>query len=126
MTVAQRSTAARLLADKGQTMTLAYVGGGTYDPATGSTSGAAPASKTVKGALLPLNPFKKGGNSNIVEGDQALLLSAIDTSGAAITEPMVNGVVTDANAKPWTLIAVEPLAPAGLPILYDCVARRAA
>lgn len=126
MTVAQRSSAANMLAKKGQSMTLAYVGGGTYDPATGTTSGSAPASATVKGAILPLAPFKKAGNSNIVEGDQSLLLSAIDTSGNAITEPMVNGSVTDANAEPWTLIAVEPLAPAGLAILYDCIVRRAA
>ena len=125
MSVEDRLDAEEMLAEDGQSMTLAYVGGGTYDPATGTTSGSAPASVTVKGAIFPLSPFRKS-QGNIVEGDQQCLLSALDTSGAAITAPQANGTITDANARPWTIVAVEPLSPAGLDILYDCVIRRAA
>lgn len=123
--VDDRLTAADMLAEDGQTVTLSYVGGATYNPATGGTSGSAASPATVKGAILPLNPFRKA-QSNVVEGDQQLLLSALDTSGAAITAPQVNGSITDANAKVWTLIAVEPLSPAGTDVLYDCIVRRQA
>jgi hypothetical protein len=129
--VADRLSAADALAEDGQSMTLAYVGGGTYNPATGTTSGSAPASATVKGVILPLgsvvrHAFTKESGSLIVEGDQELLLAALDTSGNAITAPQVNGTITDANAKPWTIVAVDPLSPAGTDILYDCIVRRAA
>jgi hypothetical protein len=123
--VDDRATAADMLAEDGQTVTLTYVGGGTYDPATGTTSGAAPSPATVKGAIFPLSPFRKV-QGNVVEGDQQLLLAAEDTSGAAITAPQVNGTITDANAQVWTIIAVEPLSPAGTDVLHDCIVRRAA
>jgi hypothetical protein len=120
-----RLTAADMLAEDGQSMTLAYVGAGTYDPATGTTSGSPASPATVKGAIFPLSPFRKA-QGNIVEGDQQLLLSALNTAGVAITAPQVNGTITDANAKVWTIIAVEPLSPAGTDVLYDCIVRRAA
>jgi hypothetical protein len=120
-----RLSAADMLAEDGQTVTLAYVGTSVYDPATGTTTNTAPDPASVKGAFFPLSAFRKA-QGNIVEGDQQLLLSALDTSGAAITAPQVNGTVTDANAKPWTIIAVDPLSPGGTDVLYDCIARRAA
>lgn len=123
--VGTRSSAAEAIARKGQTLTLTYPGGGTYDPETGTTSGAAPDPETVAGVILPLSAFRKN-LGNIVEGDQQLLLSAENTDGTAITAPVVNGTITDANAKVWTLTAVEPLNPGGTALLYDCIVRRAA
>lgn len=120
-----RADAAEAIAEAGQSMTLAYPGGGTYDPATGTASGSGPASATVKGAFFPLSAFRKA-QGNIVEGDQQLLLAAQNTSGTAITAPQVNGTVTDAGGTVWTIIAVEPLSPAGTAVLYDCIARRQA
>jgi hypothetical protein len=120
-----RLSAADMLAEDGQTVTLTYVGTSVYDPATGQTTNTAPDPANVKGAFFPLSAFRKA-QGNVVEGDQQLLLSALDTSGAAIAAPQVNGTITDANAKPWTLIAVDPLSPAGTDVLYDCIARRAA
>lgn len=120
-----RADAAAMLAEDGQSMTLAYVGTSVYDPATGETTLTTPDPQTVKGAIFPLNAFRKT-LGNIVEGDQGILLSAVNTSGAAISDPQVNGTVTDSNSVVWTLIEVEPLAPAGLAVLYDCVGRRAA
>lgn len=38
MTVAQRSTANRLIADKGQTVTLTRRASGAYNPATGTSA----------------------------------------------------------------------------------------
>lgn len=127
MTTAQRSSAARMLTAKGQALTLAYVGTGnsSFNVATGEATNTAPADATVKGVILPLDKFRKA-QGNIVEGSQQLLLAAVDASGTTITPPQVDGTVTDANSDVWTLTEVEPLAPAGLAILYDCVIRKAA
>jgi hypothetical protein len=120
-----RLTAADMLAEDGQSVTLAYVGTSVYDPATGETTITTPDPETVSGAIFPLSAFRKS-IGNVVEGDQQLLLSALNTAGAAITAPQVNGTVTDANAQEWTIISVEPLSPAGTDVLYDMVIRRAA
>ena len=120
-----RASAAEMLAEDGQTMTLAYVGTSVYDPATGETTLTTPDPQTVKGAILPMSPFAKS-VGNIVEGSQQCLLAAENTAGTAIAEPEVNGTITDANGDEWTITAVEPLAPAGLAIMHDCVVRRAA
>lgn len=124
MSLEDRLDAAEMLAEEGQAVTLTYPGGGTYDPATGTTSGSAPSPETVSGVILPLSPFRKS-QGNIVEGDQQLLLAAENSTGTAISAPVVNGTVTDANSKVWTLIAVDPLNPDGTAILYDCIVRRA-
>lgn len=120
-----RTDAAASIAEAGQSLTLTYTGGATYDPATGTTSGAAPDPETVAGVILPLSAFRKTLGS-IVEGNQQLLLSAVNSAGTAIAAPQVNGTITDANAKVWTITAVEPLNPGGVAIIYDCIVRRAA
>lgn len=127
MTVAQRSRAADLIASKGQTVTIVGSTPGTYDPATGTTTPTA-YSKTAKAVPgLPLNPFRKVSSTNIVEGDEQMLLAGLDTSGAALPQPPVNSVVTEADGTTkHTLIAVGRLNPDGEgSIIYDCVIRRA-
>jgi hypothetical protein len=128
--VDDRLTAADMLAEDGQTVTLTYVGTSSYDSATSTTTNTAPDPETVSGAILPLSiairyGFKQTG-SLIVEGDQQLLLSAQNTAGVAIAAPQVNGTITDTNGNAWTIIAVDPLNPAGTAVLFDCVIRRAA
>jgi hypothetical protein len=124
-----RLSASASLTEDGQTVTLTYVGGATYVPATGTTSGAAADPQTVAGVILPANMqsqrFQKDGSSLIVAGDQQLLLSALNTSGVAITPPQVNATITDSNSKVWTLISIDPLSPNGTDILFDCIIRRA-
>lgn len=124
MTVAQRSTADRLIAAKGQAVTLTRLEAGPYDPATGEAA-IVTTTQTGKGVILPLSAFAKS-TGNIVEGDQQLLLSALSTSAALNPIPHVDDTVTDAGGNVWSLVAVEPLSPAGLDILYDCRIRRAA
>ena len=128
---ATRSRAADMLDRHGQTITVNYVGDGTYDPATSSTSGTAQASASVKGAIVPLSTLAvrysmKNTDGLIVAGDQELLLSALDTDGNTITAPQVNGSITDVSGRAWSIVGVEPLSPAGTVVLYDCVVRRTA
>ena len=110
--VADRLSAAQSLAEDGQSVTLTYVGSSVYDPATGTTTNTAPGPETVKGAILPLSAIRyafKNANGLVVEGDQQMLLAALNTAGSPITAPQVNGTVTDANANVWTIITADPL-----------------
>lgn len=126
MTTAQRSRAHDAIARKGQAITIAGSTGGTYVPG-GTVTGATPTSQTGKGVILPLAGYRKVDGANIIAGDETLLLSALQTNGSALDEPEVGSVLTlaDGTTK-YTFVMVNPLRPAGLDIIYDCVVRRAA
>lgn len=123
MTTAQRATANRMIAAKGQAVTLTRRASGAYDPATG-TATITTSTQLGKGVILPLAGYRKIGAGNIVAGDETLLLSALDTSGAALDPlPTVDDELTDANGKVYALTVVDALHPDGTGILYDCVIR---
>ncbi|MFM9829733.1 MAG: hypothetical protein ACKVOB_13490 [Sphingomonas sp.] len=124
MTVAQRASAYRQIAAKGQTVTLTRNTSGTYDPATGAAS-ITTTTQIGKGVILPLAAFAKA-QGNVVEGDQQLLLGALDTAGSVLTAPVVDDSVTLADGSVVTITAIDPLEPAGLSIIYDCRVRGAA
>lgn len=125
MTAAQRTSADRLIADKGQTVTLTRRASGAYNPATG-TSAITTTTQTGKGVILPLGGYRKVDGSSVVAGDETLLLSALDSAGAVLTAPEVGDAVTGDDGAAYVLTRVDPLRPAGLSIIYDCVLRRAA
>lgn len=122
---ATRSRASAAIARKGQTVTIAGTTGGTYDASQGLVSASA-YSKTAKAVLLPMSPYRQQRDSNIKSGDEQMLLSALDTSGAVLPEPPINAVVTlaDGSTK-YTLISVDPLHPDGTDIFFDCAVRGA-
>lgn len=123
MTVAQRLSADRMIAAKGQAVTLTRPASGDYDPSTGSAP-VTPSTQTGKGVILPLAGNRKVDGTSIVAGDETLLLSALKADGSPLAAPVVNDVLTLADgATKYTLTAIDPLHPAGLDILYDCVVR---
>lgn len=123
MTIAQRTSAASLISRKGQTVAIAGTASATYNPATGSTTPTS-YSKSAKAVLLPMTPFKQWAGTEIKAGDENLLLAGLDTSGAALTEPPVNAIVTMADSSKRTLVAIARLDPDGAgSILYDCAVR---
>lgn len=124
MTAAHRSTANRLISDKGQTVTITHYAAGTYDPATG-TAAIVETTQTGKGVILPLAGYRKVGIGNIAAGDETLLLSALNSAGAALTAPKVDDtvIVGGGLAPTHSLVVIDPLHPDGLDCLYDCVAR---
>lgn len=124
MTVSQRATATRLITSKGQAVSLSWASGTTYDPATGGVSGST-TTVTTTGTLLPLDKTRKIDGTNIMAGDETLLLSALDATGATYAEPPVNTVVTLADGSKRVIVAIDQLAPAGLVIMFDAVVRRA-
>lgn len=124
MTVAQRLSANAMIEAKGQSVTLTRRAPGAYNTATGSAS-ITPTTQTGKGVILPLSGSRKVNGSSVVAGDETLLLSALATSGVALTAPKVGDHVTGSDGAAYVLTAIDPLRPAGLAIIYDCVVRRA-
>lgn len=121
----QRATANRLIAAKGQAVTLTRRAAGAYNPATG-TAAITDTTQTGKGVILPLVlGFRKETGTNIPLGSVQCILSALGTS-AALTAPKVDDSLTDSTGKVWTVIEVSPLAPAGTALIYDLTMKAAA
>lgn len=117
-----RAEAADMIAEFGQAVTLTRIAAGTYDPATG-TSTPSTSTQAGKGVILPLSPMKKAAGTNIPEGAQQLLLSALKADGSVLVVPHVDDNVTLASGEVMQIIAVDPLTPAGVAVLYDCIVK---
>ena len=121
MTVAQRLSADRMIAAKGLDVTLTRRTAGAYNTATASAT-VTETTQTGKGVILPLAGYRKANGTVIVTGDETLLLSGLASDGTAL-DPSVDDKVT-AGTDTYLLTVVDPLRPAGLPIIFDCVGRR--
>lgn len=125
MTAAQRLSADRLIAAKGQVVTLTRRASGDYDPATGTTA-ITETTQTGKGVILPFaTGLRKQAGTSITVGDKQCLLSALDSDGAALEAPEVDDTLTDANGTVYTITETSPLAPAGDALIYDLTVRAA-
>lgn len=123
MTIAQRATAARLIAAKGQAVTLTRRAAGTYDTATGTAS-IGSTTQTGKGVILPFaTGLRKMAGNNIPATDRQCLLSALGDTGAALTAPKVDDTLTDAGGRVYTVVEVGELAPDGVTSLYELTVR---
>lgn len=118
-----QTRAADMIADKGQTVTIAGQTGATYDTATASVTGTA-YSATGKAVILPLSPYRQARDSNVQAGDEQMLLSPLDSAGAVLAKPPLNSTITlaDGTTK-LTLVAVDVIHPDGTGLLFDCVVR---
>lgn len=124
MTVAQRINADAMIAAKGQAVTLTRRASGAYNPATG-TAAITTSTQTGKGVILPLAGYRKIDGTSVVAGDETLLLSGLNSAGSPLTAPIVGDYVTGIDGAAYALTVIDPLRPAGLSIMYDCVIRRA-
>lgn len=112
------ATAKALLAAKGQTMTLTYHAASAYDTATATVTLTDTQVATV-GVILPLSKgLRNMPGSTIGIDDQQILLPG------DIAEPAIDTTVT-VGAKNYVITQVAPLAPAGSPLIYDCIIRGA-
>jgi len=117
-----QATVNRLLKGKGQSLTLTKVTAGTYNPATGGFTGAGTSTQTAYGAIFDYGTKQIDGTL-IKAGDKQLLLSAFNTDGAALTDPVLGDTVSIGGVV-YTL--VEPLKevnPAGTVVMFDCNVR---
>lgn len=115
---ASAATAAALLDNFGQTVTLSRVVPGSYDPATGEMTPDSEQAQTVKAVVLP---YKDGDylEGTVNAGDRRALI-APNVSWA----PDASTHLTEANGTVWQLENVTAVAPAGVPVLYKAHATR--
>ena len=113
-----QKTSDRLLISKGQAVVLKHIVVGEYVPGSGVETTVSTQYGT--GAVVEWDSNQIDGTL-ILTGDKRLLLSALNTSGAALTAPVLGDTVTDAAGRVYTLTApLETLSPAGTVVLYTC------
>jgi len=114
-----QATANRLLKGKGQSLTLTHVIPGTYDPSTGQITNTT-STQTGFGAVMDWSANQIDGTL-ILATDRQLLLSPLNSAGAALTAPVLGDTVTDAAGVVYTLVApLKTVSPGGVAVLYDC------
>lgn len=113
-----QTTANKLLKGKGQAVTLSRQTAGAYDPATG-TSTVVVTTQNGTGAIFDYADKNIDGVL-ILSGDKQLLLSAVNSTGTALTAPMVNDTVTDTGGVVRTITRIKTMSPAGTTVLFDC------
>lgn len=120
---ASAATAARLLANFGQTVTLTRTAPGAYDPVTGTTAADTVSTRTAKAVLLDYTLQDSGAQladgSTIRVGDKKCL---IEPGGPWAPDELTT--VTDAGGTVWRIDNIRVLAPAGTPVLYTARAQR--
>lgn len=113
-----QSTAASLIAEAGQLVTLTYHAAGTYDLATNAVTLTDTVVATT-GVVLPLSRgLKNMPGSTIGIDDQRLLLPG------TIARPAIDTTAT-IGGKDYIITQVAPLNPAGTPLMFDCIIRGA-
>lgn len=118
MTAAQRAFADRMIAAKGQAVTLTRRASGAYNPATGAAA-ITTTTQTGKGVIFDFGDgLRKIAGTNIPATDRQCYLSAL-----GITRPEVDDTLTDASGVVYTVAAVSELSPAGTDILYTLTLR---
>jgi hypothetical protein len=118
-----QATANKLLRGKGQQVTITRQVSGAYDPTTGQAT----VTTTVQngyGAIFDYSDKNVDGVL-ILSGDKQLLLSAVNSTGTALTAPEVNDTVT-AGGMVRTITRIKALSPAGTTVMFDCNLRGAA
>jgi hypothetical protein len=111
-----RATAAALLTDKGQSMTLTKRTSGTYDPATGAAT-VTEATYSVTGAVFDF-PAAVIDGTLIQQGDKKVLVSALGLS----VEPDVDDSLTIGGTA-HQIVQVKKLSPAGTTVLWTLQVR---
>lgn len=133
-----KSTAARMLAPvaaggKGALVTISSPGSpGTYDPMTDTTTGvSAPVEQISSGVEEKVSTYSVA-NNLAAAGDLQFLLSALvfTAEGKVTSTPLVAPVadrdtLTKADGV-WAIKKVDPIKPAGTPIMYTLTLRRGA
>lgn len=118
----QRAMANRLISAKGMALTITRRTAAAYNPATGSTA-ISTSTQTGRGVMFDYPPgLKKMAGTNIAIGERQLLLSALNSAGAAITAPQVDDEIVW-GSKVYLVTAVDTLDPAGSALMFTCTVR---
>jgi hypothetical protein len=109
----------------GEVVTITTPGtGGTYDPATDTTSGVTgPTTQTSSGIEEAYSAFSQA-QGLVQAGDVRFMMSPLRTDGTPVVTPVADrDTLTKADGV-WAIKKVDPLQPAGTPILFYLQLRR--
>jgi hypothetical protein len=113
-----RATADKILRGNGQAIMLTRQSSGTYAPSTGLAT-VNTSTQTGYGAVFEYVDHNIDGTL-VKAGDKQLLLSALNSTGTALTTPpIVNDTATIGGAV-YTITSVKPLSPAGTTCIFEC------
>jgi len=110
-----QKTSDRLLISKGQAVVLKHTVVGEYVPGSGVETTVSTQYGT--GAVVDWENQAIDGTI-IRQGDRRLLLSALNTAGAALTAPAIEDTATVGGVT-YTITQVKQTNPAGTVVLYD-------
>jgi len=118
---ATATKAAAAIRKSGMAMTLRVTTPGVYDPATGTDAGASDADHAACGLLT--NPFRGQqesyfANTLVQSGDKVVLMGA----DVAVRPQAGHRLVIGSDI--WNVVAVVPVEPGGVPLLYKVQVRR--
>lgn len=112
------TTAARLLAEFGQTVTLTRITPGAYDPVTGTNAAGTTATQSASAVLLDWSlkdsgaKFSDGGSVRV--GDKKLLIEAAGLAWG----PDELTTLTDVAGVVWQMEKLRVLEPSGTALMY--------
>jgi len=109
-------TAARLLADKGQTISFSRQTGATFDPVLGAESGGSLTAFTGNGAAFGYNNAEIDGTV-VQRGDVRLIVESTSTVPEQNDECTVDSVV-------YRVMNVEPISPGGTTVINKIQLRK--
>ena len=120
-------TALRLITKFGQTGSLVRTTGGSYDAATGTTTGESERIESIKYAEVPkLQDISNAGYLNqyqedIVKGKVRFMLIAAQ---GVSSQPEAGDILRDSSRIDWEFLGCTPLSPAGIDIIYKAGIRK--
>lgn len=101
----------------GQTITVTHVTQGAYNVAT-STAAVTETTRTTR-CVIDMYSIKEIDGNLVQVGDIKAILSAW-----GVTTPTINDKITLSDGTVYTVRAVDPLSPGGVPIIYTCQLRK--
>ncbi len=110
-------TAAELLEEFGQPITLTSKTSGAYSVSTG-TAAVTTSTQPVSAVVLDYGSHDIDGTL-IKAGDKRLLMAPQTTAGYDLTAPAVDDTVT-VGSTVYTIKGIKTLSPAGTVVLFDC------
>ena len=107
------NTAWRLLAAKGQRLTISQLVPGTFDPVTQAETGASASTAETVGVILP-----KGTTRAFRDLTEHFTAEALVACRGVTVRPAPGGTITDAAGKAYSVVNVKDLAPDGADIVW--------
>lgn len=121
-----QATAVRLLKKFGQVVSMSRASAGTYDPATGTTSGTTITTQSLYVASIPATgkAFSDSMLEDVVKGRiRFFIAAAVNSTGGALSFTPAPGDLLSFEGKKWEILGNTPTNPAGVAVIHEFSAK---